>query len=187
MITDKQFEDVFRGNFASMCNFAYSIVKDRDQAHDIVQQAFVNLWERRSSLDAQMNIGSYLHKSIVNLALNHIGKLKRLKYEDEFTDSQLNISTSDDGSDYLIGEVEDAVKQAVEQLPETTRTIFSLSRFQGMPNQEIADNLQISVKTVEKHITLSIKELRIKLEPYVKKVEKNPLFIVGFWLVDLFI
>lgn len=187
MITDKQFEDVFRGNFASMCNFAYSIVKERDLAHDIAQQAFVNLWERRSSFDEQLNVRSYLQKSIVNLALNHFGKIKRLKFEDEYTDSQLNISSSDDSSDYLAGEVEDAVKQAVGQLPETTRTIFSLSRFQGMPNQEIADNLKISVKTVEKHITLSIKELRVKLEPYVKKVEKNPLFIVGFWLVDLFI
>lgn len=187
MLTDKQFEDVFRGNFASMCNVAYSIVKDRDQAHDIAQQAFVNLWERRSSVDGQINIRSYLQKSVVNIAINNFKKLNRLQYEDEYTDAQLNISLSDNSDDYLEGEVEDAVRQAIDQLPKKARAIFSLSRFQGMPNQEIADSLQISVKTVEKHITLSIKKLREELKPYLKIVEKNPLFIVGFWLVELFL
>lgn len=187
MINDQQFEFFFRGNFASMCNFAYSIVKDSDQAHDIVQQSFVNLWERRNEIDGNVNLPSYLRRTIVNVAINHIQKQKRIQIEDEYTQAQLDSAATPDSGDYLQGEVEEAVKRAVAELPEKSQLVFSLSRFQGMSNKEIADNLNISVKAVEKHIGKSIKELRIKLSPYLKIIGIFLTTEVGLRLAKLFL
>ena len=185
MITDKQFENLFRSSFANMCNFAYTIVKDSDLARDVVQQSFVNLWDKRSSIDINVNISSYLHRTIVNVALNHIEKNKRITLEDEYTQAQMNSMVQSDSSDYLTGELEGAVKKAVEQLPDKCQTVFSLSRFQGMSNQDIADSLDISIKAVEKHISKAIKELRVSLKPYLNTIEFFLIFEVGLWLAKL--
>ena len=187
MINEQQFEFFFRGNFAAMCNFAYSIVKDSDQAHDIVQQAFVNIWERRDEIDDNVNLPSYLRRAIVNVSINHIQKQKRIQIEADYTQAQLDSSSTADSGDYLQGEVEEAVKRAVAELPEKSQLVFSLSRFQGMSNKEIADNLNISVKAVEKHIGKSIKELRVKLQPYLKIIAIFLITEVGLRLTKLFL
>lgn len=187
MVTEQQFEFLFRGQFAALCNFAYSVVKDTDQAHDIVQQAFVNLWERRDEIDTIDNLPAYLRRSIVNVAINHFQKNRRLQLEDEYTQSQLDSAATTGGGDYLQGEVEEAVKRAVEQLPEKSQLVFSLSRFQGMSNKEIADNLNISIKAVEKHIGKSLKELRVSLAPYLKFFVIFSLTEVGYRLAKLFL
>ena len=175
MLTEGQFEDLFRKNFAGLCNFAFSIVKDKEQGHDIAQQAFVNLWEHRDTNDEQMNYVSYLRRTVVNLSINHIHRHRRVQLEDEYTQTQLDSVAEPDRSDYLQGEVENAILSAVGKLPERSQLVFSLSRFQGMSNKEIADNLDISIKAVEKHIGKSIKELRTMLAPYLK-------ILVFFWL-----
>jgi RNA polymerase sigma-70 factor (ECF subfamily) len=187
MINEQQFEFFFRGNFATMCNFAYSIVKDSDQAHDIVQQAFVNIWERRDEIDENVNLPSYLRRAIVNVSINHIQKQKRIQIEGEYTQVQLDSAATADSGDYLQGEVEEAVKRAVEQLPEKSQLVFSLSRFQGMSNKEIADSLNISIKAVEKHIGKSLKELRVSLAPYLKIFVIFSLTEVGYRLAKLFL
>lgn len=187
MVTEQQFEVLFRGQFAALCNFAYSVVKDTDQAHDIVQQAFVNLWERRDEVETIDNLPAYLRRSIVNVAINHIQKHKRVRLEDEYTQAQLDSASAADRSDYLQGEVEEAIRRAVEQLPEKSQLVFSLSRFQGMSNKEIADNLNISIKAVEKHIGKSLKELRVSLAPYLKIFAIFSLSEVGLTLAKLFL
>jgi RNA polymerase sigma-70 factor (ECF subfamily) len=170
MVTEQQFEVLFRGQFAALCNFAYSVVKDTDQAHDIVQQAFVNLWERRDEVETIDNLPAYLRRSIVNVAINHIQKHKRVQLEDEYTQAQLDNASAADRSDYLQGEVEEAIRRAVEQLPEKSQLVFSLSRFQGMSNKEIASRFGISVKTVDYHISRALKALRRSLGDYLPVV-----------------
>ena len=187
MLTEGQFEGLFRKNFASMCNFAYSIVKDSEQAHDVAQQAFVNLWEHRGTIDDQSNFTSYLRRTIVNLSINHIQKHKRVQLEDEYTQAQLDSVATPDRSDYLPGEVENAIIDAVGKLPERSQLVFSLSRFQGLSNKEIADNLDISVKAVEKHIGKSIRELRVMLSPYLKILVFFLLSGVGYEPFKLFL
>lgn len=187
MVTEQQFEVLFRSQFAALCNFAYSVVKDTDQAHDIVQQAFVNLWERRDEVDVIENLPAYLRRTIVNVAINHFQKHRRIQLEDEYTQAQLDSASATDRTDYLQGEVEEAVKRAVAQLPEKSQLVFSLSRFQGMSNREIAENLNISVKAVEKHIGKSLRDLRVSLAPYLKIFVIFSLTEVGYRLAKLFL
>ena len=187
MFTEKQFEDLFRSHFADMCNMAYSIVKDRDQAHDVAQQVFVHLWDKRDELEVQGNIRAYLQRSVINSSLNFIEKHRRIQYEDEYTKQQQDSAIQQDTSDFLQGEMENIVKNAIENLPEKCQLVFSLSRFQEMSNQEIADHLEISVKAVEKHITRALSELRVTLKPYLHLIGIFSAFGVGLNLFKLFL
>lgn len=187
MIAEREFENLFRANFANMCNFAYTIVKDQDAARDITQQAFVNLWNRREDIDLQTNIRSYLNRAIVNLGLNYIDRHKRIQLEEEYTQSQLGSMVTPEGSDFFSGEVETAVRSAIEKLQGKCQTVFSLSRFEGLSNKEIAETLDISIKSVEKYITKALKELRDSLKPYMEIIGNFLIFGVGLNLVCLFL
>jgi len=187
MFTESQFEEMFRTHFADMCNMAYSIVKDRDQAHDVAQQVFVHMWDKRESIDVQGNIRPYLQRSVINTSLNFVERHRRIQYEDEYTDQQQNSNIQQDTSDFLHGEMEKIVKDAIARLPEKCQLVFSLSRFQEMTNQEIADNLNISVKAVEKHITRALSELRVTLKPYLHLIGIFSAFGVGLSLFRLFL
>ena len=171
MITEKQFEALFRTHFTDMCDIACSIVKDKDQARDIAQQMFVHLWDKRNDFDElPENTRAYLCRSVINMSLNHLEKYRRLSYEDEFTASQLSRSSVDGNIDYFEGEVETAVQRAIAHLPNKCQTVFVLSRFNDMSYQQIADSLDISVKAVEKHMMRALKELRVSLKPYLNKI-----------------
>jgi RNA polymerase sigma-70 factor (ECF subfamily) len=79
-------------------------------------------------------------------------------------------------TDFLSGEVEEAIKKAILELPKKCQLVFSLSRYSDKSNKEIAEELEISVKAVEKHISRALRELRIKLKPYM-----NSLLIFTFF------
>ena len=187
MFTEKQFEELFRAHFADMCNMAYGIVKDRDQAHDVAQQVFVHLWDKRETVEIQGNVRAYLQRSVINTSLNFIEKHRRIQYEDEYTQQQQDSAIQGDTSDFLQGEMEGIVNNAISRLPEKCQLVFSLSRFQEMSNQEIADNLQISIKAVEKHITRALSELRVTLKPYLNLISFFSALGVGLGLSQLFL
>lgn len=187
MITEKQFEEMFRSFFADMCNVAYTVLKDKDLSHDIAQQVFINVWDKRDDLNFDVSAFSYLRRSTINLSLNHIEKHGKEVLESDFTQTRFDGDVVSDRSDYLPGEVDEAIKRAVEKLPQKAQTVFSLSRFQGMSNQEIADNLGISVKGVEKHISKSLKDLRFLLKPYLNYIEIFLIFMVGLEALILFL
>jgi len=165
-MTEKEFENIYRTYFAMMCTIANTIVKDRETATDIAQQVFVNFWSRKDEIIIQSNIKSYLHRSTINTALNHLEKQAHIQLSDDM--SAYSESTSVEGhGTYLEGEVEQAIVKAISTLPPKCQEVFSLSRYQGMSNQEIADTLNISIKSVEKHITKALKDLRELLRPYL--------------------
>lgn len=166
-MTESQFEKLFKENFQALCNIAYSVVKDQDQARDITQQVFIKFWDKRDLVDIEDNIKSYLKRAVVNTSINHIDKVKKLKLEEDMHLHELLDDSDEVSKEQRIKQVNTAVRLAVEELPEKCQAVFSLSRYDGMTNQEIADYLNVSVKAVEKHISKALKELRIKLKPYV--------------------
>lgn len=184
-MTESQFEKLFKENFPLLCNVAYSVVKDQDQARDIAQQVFIKFWDRRDKVDIEDNIKSYLKRAAVNTAINHLEKVKKLKLEDDMHNHQIFDDSDEISKEKHIKEVNIAVKKAVEELPNKCQTVFSLSRFDGMTNQEIADYLNVSVKAVEKHISKALKELRIKLKPYVNLISIIWIIQVGFLVGSL--
>lgn len=184
-MTESQFEQIFREYFGTMVNIAYAVVKDHDEARDITQQVFIKFWDRRNDVDIQDNIKSYLHRAVVNTSLNYIEKSKRIQLEDDVQDAireQLFVAEKPELKE---GEIEKAIENAIKDLPDKCQLVFSLSRFQGMTNKEIAEYLEVSVKAVEKHISRALRELREKLEPYKKFVGIILIFEVGVEIIKL--
>lgn len=187
MVSEKQFESIFRSYFADMCNLAFTVVKDSEVAHDIVQQVYINIWNHRNEISFDTTAIAYLRRSTINLSLNYIEKERRIVRDADLSNIRFEGDAVGSRTDFLQGEVEEAVKRAVRQLPDKCQTVFSLSRFQGMSNKEIAEELEISVKSVEKHISKALKALRTSLKPYMNLIENFLIFGVGIEVVKLFL
>jgi RNA polymerase sigma-70 factor (ECF subfamily) len=183
-MTDKEFEIIFREQFKPLCNLANTMVKDADAAKDIVQQVFLNYWQIRENLIIRGATKGYLYRAVVNASLNHINKFKRIVP----LDSSLTNITADIEND-SVNQVEIKVRNAIGALPPICQKVFTLSRYSNLTNKEIAEELEISLKTVEKHISKALKALRISLRPLMSSefililtlVLNFLLFQVGFF------
>ena len=161
--------------FRKMHIFAKSYIKDGLVAEDIVQDAFLTLWEKRESIKPDTQIGAFLLTIVRNKALNFIKHQQtRLAVEQNLQTSLLKdlaLSTTTLEAcdpDYIFSnEVEAIIKASIDQLPEQSRRVMLLSRFENKSNSEIAEILGITVKGVEFHITKSLKVLRTNLKDYL--------------------
>lgn len=165
---EKAFELVFKSHYGSLCNFAKSFLGDMDDAEEVVQQVFYQLWTKREGIDITSTLKSYLFKAVHNSSLNKIkqGKVRQL-YSDHVkaTASEEVHSTTQ----LLQGkELEVIINNAIDELPEQCGAVFRMSRFGNMKYQEIADELGISVKTVENHMGKALKLMREKLKDYLQ-------------------
>lgn len=152
------FNHIFNMFYKRVCFFAAGIVNE-DAAEDLVQDAFVKLWERRLSFDSLNSIKAFLYLTTKNSCIN---TYKHQKVVEKFESSQVD---SQDESNIIYrlieAEVLDEVQQAVQQLPQSYRKVIYLSYFQGLSNQETADYLNVSINTVK---TQKVRSLRILRE-----------------------
>ena len=159
----QQFEALFTTHFESLCRFAYGFVNDGDSAQEIVQDVFINLWQKRESMDSEKSIKSYLFTSVRNRCLNFIRDHK--KFRSEYLDVELELEIPvEDVDRFSELETEDRIARAMDKLPEKCRQVFELSRFEEMKYKEIAEHLGISVKTVEVQMSKALKILREELK-----------------------
>lgn len=169
---EQAIEMLFREYYSEICRAVLRVIPDPLIAEDIAQEVFFELWRKRDSLQITSSFSAYLRRAARNRSLNYIRDHK-FKPEGEekillATDLQI------DGNRQLeMQDLQHAIDQAILQLPERCRLVFSLSRFEEMPYQEIADQLGISVKTVENQISKALRLLREALGPHL-------LWFVGF-------
>lgn len=144
-----------------MVGYASKLLKDRDGAADIVQQLFVNLWEKRDSIVVEGSVNSYLLRATHNQCLNQI---KHEKVKIEHASYVIATEAVHDFQDQLEAqEFQMRVNSLVQKLPTQCRKIFLMSRLQEKKYQQIADELHISVKTVENQMGKALKTLRTSL------------------------
>ena len=163
---ESTFEQVFKSYFKSLHAYAFTIIKDETEAEEIVQQVFFRLWERADRFSFQGPLGAYLYRAVHNESLNHI------KHEKVKAGYRLHVvKTMKDQSDEIMPsrnkELEHKIGQALNELPEQCRTIFQLSRFEDLKYREIAEKLDISVKTVENQMCKALRILRLKLAEFI--------------------
>ncbi len=169
------FTRFFQENQERFLLFAYSYLKDKAEAEDVVMESMVALWETREKWGDDANLKAILLTIIKNKALNHLARQQtRLRIEDDLTnvhqrELNLRISTLEACDPYKIfdSEIQQIVNKALEGLPQQSRNVFILSRYQNTPNKMIAEKLGISVKSVEFHITKVLKILRLELKDYL--------------------
>ncbi len=161
----QQFEQLFRSHFAYLCNYALQYVEDRDTAQEICQQVFIRLWEKRAEMDPQQSIKSYLFTAVRNRCLNYIRDNK--KYRSSILDLDCgDFDLAGEEDHFALEDLQQRVDKALNELPEKCRQVFEMSRFQGLKYREIAEELDISQKTVEAHMSKAMKMLREKLKDY---------------------
>ncbi|SFW27531.1 RNA polymerase sigma factor [Cellulophaga fucicola] len=145
-----------------LCVYAYNLAHDRSEAEDIVQNVFMRVWRKRDKLKADFSLQSFLYKSVYNEFIDHYRKQKSVfplekKYLDAF--HTLVEETDVSSFDILIKKV----KQEIQNLPPKCKKVFLLSKQEGLTNIEIAEYLEISIKTVEAQITKAFYILRTKI------------------------
>ncbi len=162
------FETLFRSFFPGLVLFAQKYVPDQDTAREIVHNVFLNLWEKREKLDTNTSLKSYLFTSVHNRCLNFIRDMKKFE-RDETLLQRLDSDTFTDASDRLEElELEQRIYDALSSLPDKCREVFTMNRFEGLRYAEVAEKLDISVKTVEAQMSKALKILREKLIDYLK-------------------
>ncbi|TKG89627.1 RNA polymerase sigma-70 factor [Puteibacter caeruleilacunae] len=166
----KAFRYFFDQYYADLCNFVNIYVRDEQVAEEVVQDIFVYFWENRERININQSVKSYLFSASKNRSLNHLRNLKG--QEEKKTELVRNNDLSDDRPEkYLeLEELQSLLNQAIDTLPEKCREIYQLSRDQELSNKEIAQQLDISVKTVENQITIALKKIKVFLQPYNEQI-----------------
>jgi RNA polymerase sigma-70 factor, ECF subfamily len=169
----KTFEEVFINYYPFLQKFAEGYVSNGDEADDIVQSVFLSVWERKEKLKEDTNLNNYLITLTKNQCINYI---KHLKAKQTYLQNQtcninellLNYYALEQlNEDKLIfNELSKSIEKAIDSLPGQCHEIFVMSRFENMKYHEIADRLCISVKTVEKKMSISLEILRVALKDY---------------------
>jgi RNA polymerase sigma-70 factor, ECF subfamily len=159
---NRNFNCLFDELYTPLCQFCMRLVNDANIAEDIVQEQFVYLWENWQRLATIFSIKSYLYKAVKNRSINHLKKQfsenRFLQFHEVIDISQERTQAS--ANDLLENEeLEKLLEKAIESLPLRCRTIFNMKRFAEMSNKEIAESLDISIKTVEAQMTIAIKKL----------------------------
>nr|WP_296704460.1 RNA polymerase sigma-70 factor [Algoriphagus sp.] len=164
---EKALEMLFKEYYQPLCRYANSYLEDSDDAEEVVQNCFIKLWEKKENINIQSSVKSYLYQTIRNSCLNEIKHQKVKKnYGDMLAQQGEQYSESSDQST-LKGELEEKIALALQALPQQCRLIFTMSRFEELKYQEIADQLNLSIKTVENQMGKALKLMRIQLQEYL--------------------
>ncbi|MCX6120886.1 MAG: RNA polymerase sigma-70 factor [Ignavibacteriales bacterium] len=157
------FEKIYRLYVKELCSFAAYYVKSFDAAEDIVQNLFLLLWERRETIRIEGFLKTYLFTSVRNLSLNF---LKHQTIDRNSSDAYSKLFSLPSATPHEIAEHQELdvlITQALEKIPERCRIVFILSRYFNMKYTEIAEILEISMKTVDAQMVKAIKILRSDL------------------------
>lgn len=174
----RSFEIFFTTYKQRFVSFANSYLRDEAMANDLVMDAFIYYWENRELLENEDNIPAYVLKIIKNKCLNYLRNQSiHQDIENQLRTHQQRLLEIDilsleacDPQELFSEEVELIVKETLEQLPELTRIIFTKSRFEQKTYKEIADELHLTEKKVEFHISKALKLFRITLKDYLPEV-----------------
>lgn len=164
---EEAYEELFMTYYAQLVVFAQKILVDEDLSRDMVQDVFVMFYEKREELNIHTSLKSHLYQTVRNRCLNQIKRtqIRRDYNADLFIDKKRQEANFDDKM--LETELELRISKIVESLPKQCKRIFEMSRYEGVTNQEIANKLNLSKRTVETQISKALKKLRNQLRGHV--------------------
>jgi RNA polymerase sigma-70 factor (ECF subfamily) len=161
------FNCIFNMYYKGLVLYANKFLLDRDKAEEAVQGIFVKLWSGREQIIINTSIKTYLRKSVQNKCLDI---LKHKKVVQDYVDKvgrQPVEQTANSTDLILFAELNEKIEYSINNLPENCREIFKLSRYEGLKYVEIAQKMNISIKTVEVQIGKALKKLRDDLKQYL--------------------
>lgn len=164
------FQDMFEKYYTSLFFYACKFVDD-ELARDLVHDIFIIFWQNKENINIKTSLSAYLFRMVRNKCLQEIEKQKVRDNYNQETILSLKIdelSYYNEGFKSIIElELERKLEEALEKMPDGCRKVFIMSRFDGLKNHEIAEQLNVSVKAIEKQITKAIKIIKVELKEYI--------------------
>lgn len=166
------FESLYQKYYIKTRYFAQQYLTDQEEAEEIAQETFITLWQQREDIKQELNIQSFILTIAKNKCLNILRKrISTQKYKDYISlqETAANISALSDNSFNQIHyrELQELIENTLHELPPKTRLIYQMNREQQMPYNEIAQSLQLSVKSIEYHMTKALAYFHVRLKDYL--------------------
>lgn len=160
------FKQLFDENYTSLCKYCIRLVRHPEIAEEIVQDQFIYIWNNQDVINIHTSYQAYLYKAVRNKSIDYLrSRFATIDFNNDIEEVD-NTKWDDPTLKMEEGELKQLIGQALINLPEKCHTVFTLSRFGEMKNNEIAETLNISVKTVENQITIALRKLRSFLEKH---------------------
>lgn len=159
------FKELFFDFYPSLCVFAERYVSSPEACEDIVQETFYNLWKNRKKIEVTSSFRNLLITSVKNSCVDYLRKQSVRRIHSERQIYHENIDTPEEI--YTVSELEEMLKTALDRLPPNVRKAFELSRFENMTYNKIAEEMDVSPKTVEAYISKALSVLRVELKDYL--------------------
>ncbi|WP_169817507.1 RNA polymerase sigma factor [Algoriphagus vanfongensis] len=167
------FDELYRRYSGKLLGFARTFFVEGADAEEVVQEIFIQLWEKRKKIKSDQNIESFLFTCVKNRVFNQLrARKKEVRLEENAADALVDESYVEESSFFESRKA--AVFQILGHLPPTQKEIFTLSKLEGYSHQEIADMMDVSIRTVEHHIYLAKKQLKSQV------LKKVPFIILLF-------
>lgn len=157
---------IFERYYAYLCKAVYRIIPDNGLVEDLAQEVFYELWRKREQLSVTASMRAYIRRAAINKALNFV-RDQRVKFSGEAPYPIADHRQPRIDQLMEADELQAKIDRTIDRLPSRCRVVFILSRFEGMSYAEIAEQLDISVKTVENQISKALKTLRTELSDYL--------------------
>lgn len=158
---------------AELCQKAYRLLDDEDEAKDVVQEVFIKLWKNRSQLQIHTSLKAYLSRAVVNTSLNWLEKQKKFNKVALEKAAPLPADSFSQEQEQITAELTRFAERAIQHLPSRTKAVFVLIRQEEMSYKQVAETLGISLKAVEKEMMKALRLLREALKEYL------PLWVYG--------
>ena len=166
------FRYLFEHYYPSLCLFAKRFIDDRETREDIVQEVFFRLWDKRKQITVMSSAQNYLLTSVRNLCLNY---LRRQETQQSFEKSLFDQPEDEEGDRLIqLRELEELLAQTLALMPPEYRLAFELNRMEGKSLEEVAQQMGVSTRTVERYRDKAIALLQTELKEYL------PLFLLLF-------
>ena len=168
---DKGFELLFKRYYKPLRNHAVRFVYSKELAEDIVIEVFVNFWKKKHYENVNISYRAYLYQAVRNTIYNHLksefGKKNNYGLYVDIVGKDKELEFDTPQRILLFDELFNKIEKSVERFPPQCQKVFILSRFEGKKNREIADELNIKIKTVEAHMMKALSILKNSLTDYL--------------------
>ena len=154
------FNTVFEKYYADLCEFSFLMIKNKQLAEEVVSDVLANIWIKKDTIEIKQSLRAYLYKSTRNMTITYIRKKKKNTFNIEDGNDFNLTSVSNPESDIIQKEEVESIENILNIIPERSRMVFRMHRIDKLKYREISEILEISQKTVEKHMGKAIKLVR---------------------------
>ncbi len=168
------FRQLFHLLYSNLTRFASSLIQSEDVAAEIVDEVFVRIWNNRESIPSITNLRVYLYRAVKNESLNYLSRKAQLHIYEPFDDINIQLRDESDPERLLMTkELLSKIRAAVDALPARCKLIFKLVREDGLRYKEVAEILNLSIKTVDAQMVIAISRIRETMKDELYLAPRN--------------